>query len=525
MQEYIPRLLSLFSGNERNYGVFGPGLVPDPQELKKFRPSWVNWEQGAPTGLQWEQHLKAEKGIGIVPIRDDNKVKFMAIDLDVQAMESLGLSLEDVAASIEEHKLPFVVCRSKSGAAHIYLFFTHFVDAKKVREKMSDIADFLGYRVNGTLPEIYPRTSFISIEDMGSYINMPYFGGEESLRYALAPNGSKMSIQVFLARAEYLQTTAKAFLGWEAPSSIESRVQEIVSRGPCCLQTLYGTGVPEGQRNTVMLQFFLLFSKTNGSEMEDLLGYVNHHCFKPPMPAREIAIMVKSAKAKDYNYNCSSSCFADICQKQTCQLREYGVGGGMAFPAIKRVVQYGAGSDRFELELEMGRILKVTSEEFLDWKKMRQMVLHTTLQVMPAPKKGTWEPFVSAIMTRMEVVKLQDAFEIESQIRGVIQSYITSKTVSNRLDDLLSNRPVKVKMEEKGNVIIIPHDALSKMIRDKKFVDYKPRDEFPVLNTMGAWSDSIEIKGRQISIWRIPEPSFNAKDILDSLSSDFVPEL
>ena len=38
-----------------------------------------------------------------------------------------------------------MVCRSKSGGAHIYFFFTEFMSAGEFRDKASEIAAYVGY--------------------------------------------------------------------------------------------------------------------------------------------------------------------------------------------------------------------------------------------------------------------------------------------------------------------------------------------------------------------------------------------
>jgi hypothetical protein len=57
-------------------------------------------------------------GIGIVPIRDDATCVWGAIDIDLDKEPNLTV----LAKQVHKLELPLIVCRSKSGGAHLYLF-------------------------------------------------------------------------------------------------------------------------------------------------------------------------------------------------------------------------------------------------------------------------------------------------------------------------------------------------------------------------------------------------------------------
>ena len=50
-------------------------------------------------------------------------------------------------------KLPLVVCRSKSGGAHIFLFSTKFIEEKIMRDKLLEIRAILGF----ANAEVFPK--------------------------------------------------------------------------------------------------------------------------------------------------------------------------------------------------------------------------------------------------------------------------------------------------------------------------------------------------------------------------------
>lgn len=140
--------------------------------------SWLQKEEL--TEEVWEQHLAGQQSIGCVPIKPNNMVSWGAIDIDLYQEQ---LNMESILRKISEASLPFVLCRSKSGGGHLYLFLEHQVLAKHMVEKLEKFAAYFGQ--GGS--EIFPKQVTIGKDendaDYGNWINMPY-NGETSLRYA-----------------------------------------------------------------------------------------------------------------------------------------------------------------------------------------------------------------------------------------------------------------------------------------------------------------------------------------------------
>ena len=65
-----------------------------------------------------------------------------------------------------------IVCRSKSGGAHAFLFTKEFVPATVMRVKLKLIASAMGFA--GV--EIFPKQDYIRVDrgDTGSFLNLPY---------------------------------------------------------------------------------------------------------------------------------------------------------------------------------------------------------------------------------------------------------------------------------------------------------------------------------------------------------------
>jgi len=86
----------------------------------------------------WKEHLDGKIGLGVVPINEDNKCKWGCLDVDDYAVD-----LEKISKTFVNKNL--IICRSKSGGAHIFIFTKKFVPASKMITKLKEIADSFGF--------------------------------------------------------------------------------------------------------------------------------------------------------------------------------------------------------------------------------------------------------------------------------------------------------------------------------------------------------------------------------------------
>ena len=112
------------------------------------------------------------------------------VDIDSYA----GFDHKKLIDKIKQFNLPLSVCRSKSGGAHVFLFSELPVSAERMRDKLTEIKTLLGY--GGS--EVFPKQIQLkSADDTGNFLNLPYFNGDQSTRYAFNDDGSAATLEEF----------------------------------------------------------------------------------------------------------------------------------------------------------------------------------------------------------------------------------------------------------------------------------------------------------------------------------------
>jgi hypothetical protein len=252
-----------FRGLDRAYGRYIPAKAKKPGKLKLEAVRDPATVREPVTLAHYERHMRGEQeqGIGIIPVTDDATCWFAAIDVD----QYDGLDHAALEEKIDRLGLPLIVCESKSGGAHIYVFFSEPVPAKVAREKLKAFAKALKLP-KGT--EIFPKQDRLeSDKDCGNWINLPYFG--ES-RFAII-NGGPQSLEMFLKLADAVAIT-------------EAELHELNLTAPKpSSHGLVPGDITDGQRN---IKFFKAACRMRGAgaeedEIRDTLLEVNTQIADP----------------------------------------------------------------------------------------------------------------------------------------------------------------------------------------------------------------------------------------------------
>lgn len=180
LYELQPRFAKLFSGLDT---AFGYNSKP---------PRWI---KRPPRREDYLKHLQGEGfGIGIAPLRPDNTVLFAAIDLDEPDFEA--------AREMQEY-LPgrSFIERSKSGNAHVWVFFEEPVEAWVAMGVLREATIAAGKK--GV--EVFPKNWDFARVRLGNYINLPYHGDTRKVVSEFAaPGGVTMyyTLEGFVTQAE-----------------------------------------------------------------------------------------------------------------------------------------------------------------------------------------------------------------------------------------------------------------------------------------------------------------------------------
>ena len=305
----VARLAALFAGNPSYYISCNTKRAKDKQNITQHKQY---------TDAIIEAHLAGGLGIGICPLLSDSTCNFAAIDIDTQN-DDAEVDFADIARRIDTASLPVVMCRTRSGGAHLYLFLKRPTPAKLVRELIIKWADQLD--IDGT-DCFLPSADVQPVEEDGKpritrSINLPYHNAADTVRYAFAADGTtKLSLDEFLNLAEAKRVD---------PNLLMSIEGDPCEQAPPCVQRLIIDGIPKGMRNESMMQIALYLKRVDPKDVLPRAYALNDRVCDPPMGMDELRKIVKSVSRRGYLYRCKVEPCKSLCNSAVCLTRKHGI--------------------------------------------------------------------------------------------------------------------------------------------------------------------------------------------------------
>jgi hypothetical protein len=486
----VEQFQRLFRGREVSYGQF----TPKPNGEKHV----VTHKTKAPAEA-WKKHV-AGKGpyLGIAPIRLDSSCFFGAIDLDDDNADHIAIE-----AKVRDLDLPLIVCRSKSGGAHLYVFFKEAVPAKLVQDKLKEWVTALGVvNPDKRAMEVFPKQ--IDGSDpthAGSWINLPYYGGNLTERYAII-NGRKATFFEFLAYA-----VGKMVSVADLDTTGESNNTPF-KQGPPCLISLHGD-FPKGTRNNALYNIAVYKMRAYPEDWEDRVHEYNEKYLDPPLSEDEVDTMIRSvAGHKEYKYKCNDTPIVDACDRSACKKRKFGIGMWRAkeltdaLPDMKSMVVITTDPPQWGLVIG-GKQIWFHTDDLLQYRRFKKRVMEGTAgTILPGMKQHEWEEILQTLMENKTVIEAPEDAGVLGQFKLNLYDFLQMARQGHAEPRALTfGKP----FIQDGKIFFRSSD-LDAYLKRKRFFDYKMNDIFRELRRMGGDTKIFQVEGQRVRAWSIPIP-------------------
>lgn len=490
------RFSQLFRGLEKAYAKFwasGKGGAKKPDSEMVL----VREERTLST---FEKHLSGEQGIAIIPINEQNCCFFGAIDIDRYPLDH-----GEVLKKIKSVGVPLVLCRSKSGGGHAYLFLSEPVAAEKLQTRLREFASELGY-VEKT--EIFPKQKELQLDrgDVGNFLNIPYYNHETGLRYSFNEDGSAATLDEFLDAAEAALISEKELDAIDFSSSPDPDTQ--LKDGPPCLQVLLRQGFPEGTRNNSLFNLGVYLRKAFPDEWEQKILQYNQSAMLPPLDLREVNTVADQLKRKDYYYKCNDHPICDVCNKDLCRTRKFGIGGGENTPTLANLRKYDSEPPLWFLDVNSLPVELDT--EALQKQARFQILCMEQINYMPrTASRQAWESQMNQLLTQMTstvgaVISTTEDTSIRGQFYDLLEEYTTHRQLAEDREELLLRKPW---LNEDNQRVYFRLKDLDAFLKRNKFFEYRTNKIAQRLRDIEGQPEAIRIQSRVVRCWSLPASS------------------
>lgn len=494
----VEKFSAIFNGLQLAYGTY---------KIEKKQANGKNTGRAAivrepRTTKLWEGHLSGQgRAIGIIPINEDNMCVWGCIDVDQYPLDHKLL-----VEKIRKLKLPLVVCRSKSGGAHCFLFTTEWVEAKEMQATLQQISAALGY--GGS--EIFPKQVKLHLDrdDVGNFLNLPYYDAEEGLRYAIKDDGSSAELTEFFDLYDQYKQTPEQLTALQIGDDEEVAPMK---DGPPCLQILLRNKISEGGRNNALFNIGVYLRKAYPDTWEAEILQYNMQYLEPPLPLNEVNIVAKQLTRKDYAYKCSDAPINSHCNKELCQTRKHGIGAAAQGATVANLRKYDSIPPVWFVDVN-GEPLELDTEGLMSQPTFQKSCMEQ-LNFMPRTvQKAVWETRISALLNEMKdnesaIITVSEDASISGQFKDYLEEFCVHMQTASDKEEILLRRPWT---DEEENVTYFRLKDFESFLKRNKFFEYKTHKIAQRLRDIGGESSVLRIKNRTVRVYKIP--SFDVPD-------------
>lgn len=454
----------LFAGNLNAYGVH---VYTETKKGEKEKGT--NYTKIEPLiDKHYKEHLEGKTGLGIVPIKEGNVCNFTVIDID-EYKKDLNSYLE----IIFENNIPSFPFRSKSGGLHLYTFFDKNINVKVAKGYTSKIKSILG--LNNKI-EIFPKQNILVPGQTGNWINLPYYNYEDTKQYLIGKDFKPLTL---------IEALKEINSNLQSEDSLSQFLENIpLNDAPPCLQSIYLSKETDF-RNEYLFSLAGYFKSKYGDDFEFKITGANNS-LKKPLPIEELnKSIISSHKRKDYTYKCNTSPLIDLCDKEICSYRQFGIGGEEINQlSYQDFIQWATDPPYYEWVIN-DKSLKFYSEADIIYQQKFRMLCFRELYILPNRLKDIkWTKIINNALKNVIVKNISAEEDISpgALFKEYLIEFLEKRSMAMNKEQILVDRVFK-DPKIKGYVFKAKN-FINFLLMTKKFYHYgftEIQDKFRIL--------------------------------------------
>lgn len=491
----LQRYKNLFKGNPNAYGVYVKGAA---------RPSFT--EKKPLTDQQYANHLQFEaRGLGVIPIIDDKVSGFGVLDFD-NHKEKNGIKLIELEKKVRNLKYPLVVCRSKSGGAHGFLFGLEPLNTKLLIRTLQKMAENLT-GVGEKDIEIFPKQARIDKHQIGNWINLPYLECESTERYAIV-GGQKLGFLDFLREAESKRISN---------ATLSELGTLFHNQAPPCIQIMLKEKMDEGNRNNALYAFAVYAKKAFPEDWDKQTHNFNMTCFEEPLDLDEANTVINSISINDYKYKCGSEPCKSRCDSAKCVKLKFGITDTdksnlllSMMPDLGRLSKYLMDPVKYELTIRGIRIL-FTTDQLMDFRLFKKVIFERLDLVLRKVEPKDWHIILDGLVKNIQMLEVPDDASRDGIIRSFFLEYIRQANLEDSGEDLLKRKllltgsPIvqRLKQREYKRYVLFKGVHFIQYVQNKRLGGVLHNEIWFSLKRLGVISIKLRCDGVSSHLWMV----------------------
>lgn len=451
----------------------------------------------------YEQHLAGEYMLGIVPIQLDGTVVWFAGDIDDYNIDIVALDKE-----CQRLEIPVVVCRTKSGGAHVYCFVNGAIKGSDAIRLMRQWVTLLGYPKS----EIFPKQVVVTEDSVGNWINLPYYHADKTDRYAIGINGERLSLQEFIQLAEARSIRPREVAGLlKALKEPAKDKEDQFKHAPPCIQQMSADLVQSGGRNNALTHWGVYYRLAYPDDWENRVRDASSEYFSPALDNEEVTQVIKNLRSGKYQYLCKVEPMCSLCNKDVCLTRKWGVGpqrgtdyGDIKFGDLTMLMS----DPPVWIWVVNGQPVTMSTDQLTSPSKFRNRLVDV-LGILPPKIKGSeHERMVADAMRTMTKEEAPPEVSLAGMVLDMFKEWVASNAPrAHKIGDILKGLPY---FDKDSNMLIFRGQDFTLFFHRESKHNYSTRDIWSAIRKNGGSLDNRRVQAEelgsdnQMKLWHVP---------------------
>jgi hypothetical protein len=223
----------------------------------------------------------------------------------------------------------------------------------------------------------------------------------------------------------------------------------------------------------------------------------------PPLPAEEVAALVKNLEKKEYNYRCSDQPCVAYCNSTLCRTRRFGVGGNDEFPVLSGLSFLDTDPPLWFADVDSQRI-ELTTDQLQNYRAFHKAAMEKLHVCYMTLKQDTWFKMINSAMK--DAIKIEISAEVSTggHFRELLEDFCFTRHRGETKDDLLSGKPWE---DEEGRRVYFRLRDLVDHLDRARFTSWGRNEVARELKKIGGTS-FFNVRGKGLNAWWIKSDLF-----------------
>lgn len=253
-----------------------------------------------------------------------------------------------------------------------------------------------------------------------------------------------------------------------------------------------------------MFNVAVYLKKRYGEEWKQHLSAYNAAMCNPPLEAKELATVEKSADRKDYQYRCKQAPIASHCQKRACLKCKWGVGrtdGGRDVSGLTFYRTDGDGDSVYVGAEIGGRRILLLANEFYNVATLNRLTWARFGFLASALNQSRWQEYIGRLGQEASEIHIPAEFGETGHLLTHIEDFLSQKAQAKHVDEILLGKPYL-----EASRILFRQSDLVDWLGTRKIGYGTPQRLTHLLKKLGGEDLVRQVGKKATRLWSLPAP-------------------